>query len=364
MIMSFDGRRTSNRSRLSRLVWQALLLSGCALFLVWMLMAIRTEPLPSTTTIHNNHNQFQSRYHDPPRHHHLHRRRLLGEPNWTLEQARSTHLPMFQVADYTTIGPTSFPKPTALLQTSPKDEIVPVLRPSFGTHRPEQDAILVFAAEYGVQTYLVFLETLQRTGYTGDVVFCISKLDYNNMNVRSYLQSDLTVNVILYVVEFTCFNAEQEIVDSMDGGMRVCQCHFLYGRKTGSDNITALKDPRPPRTVPTTRYELYWIWVLNYHKHSWIMLIDARDTIFQTNPFDKVPRDAITERESGVLFFFGVRSWSFLLCFAFCFCFCFWHIVGVQSLSLVLFVVFASSLLLDFFLVARSGNQSKFTPLV
>ena len=36
------------------------------------------------------------------------------------------------------------------------------------------------------------------------------------------------------------------------------------------------------------------------------MLIDARDTIFQTNPFLQVPREKNLDRDDGVLLFFGV----------------------------------------------------------
>ena len=36
------------------------------------------------------------------------------------------------------------------------------------------------------------------------------------------------------------------------------------------------------------------------------MLIDARDTIFQTNPFLQVPREENLDRDDGVLLFFGV----------------------------------------------------------
>jgi hypothetical protein len=111
-------------------------------------------------------------------------------------------------------------------------------------------------------------------------------------------------------VEFVCLNAEGEQVDSMKGGIRVCQCHNLYGYQTTGNGADATKiplpDPRPARTVPTTRYELYWIWAEHYDKHSWIMLIDARDTVFQTNPFLQVPRETHLERTDGRLFFFGV----------------------------------------------------------
>jgi hypothetical protein len=58
---------------------------------------------------------------------------------------------------------------------------------------------------------------------------------------------------------------------------------------TNTDSTTttkAISDPRTPRPVATARYELYWIWCLQYKSSSWIMLIDARDTWFQLHPFN------------------------------------------------------------------------------
>ena len=231
------------------------------------------------------------------------RRRLMGEENWDLKDTLARHLPMFGLSDFTVLGPTSFPKPTDKAKTSSKDVIVPFLKPAFGTHRPDQDAVLLFAAEYPLATYVLFLSTLRGTGFDGDVVLALSVHDLENKEIADYLKDD--PHVIAYTIEYTCFNAENEEVDSAKGGMRVCQAHSLYGRKADDGTVTPIRDPREPRTVPTTRYEIYWIWAQYYNDHSWLMLIDARDTVFQTNPFDHVPRDT-SNRDSGVLFFFGV----------------------------------------------------------
>jgi hypothetical protein len=246
----------------------------------------------------------------PPSFHH--RRRLLETPldnEEFLKQTAEQHSPLFQESEFTVVGPSAFPKPTrkAVLKFGiPEDEIVNNLSPTSGTHRHDQDAIFLFAAEYSLNTYILFLSSLRETGYDGDVVLAISKHDYNDQKIRDYLEAD--PHAIVYVIEYTCFNFEMEQVDSVKGGMRVCQCDFLYGRKkSGSDDVDPLKDPREARTVATTRYEIYSIWADHYAKHSWLMLIDARDTVFQSNPFENVPRESDPDRESGVLFFFGVR---------------------------------------------------------
>jgi hypothetical protein len=222
-----------------------------------------------------------------------------------LKQTLHSHLPMFQSSEFSVVGPTAFPKPNAVAAESPDDEIVNYLSPTFGTHRKDQDAVLIFAAEYSVNTYILFLSTLRETGFEGDVVVAVSKLDYQDKWVKEFLEND--PHIIVYVIEFTCFNAENETVDSMKGGIRVCKCHNLYGRRQQGE-ITPLPDPRPPRTGQTTRYELYWMWALQYSKHSWLMLVDVRDTVFQSNPFLQVPREPNPDREDGVLLFFGVST--------------------------------------------------------
>lgn len=90
----------------------------------------------------------------------------------------------------------------------------------------------------------------------------------------------------------------------------MCQLANVYGRKNPLDGtVKPAKDPRPGRTVATLRYEWYWIWSLQYSAHSWLMLIDARDTYFQSNPFAKLPRFSSPEDpsvvDSGVLYMFG-----------------------------------------------------------
>lgn len=220
-----------------------------------------------------------------------------------LLQTRHSHLPMFDSADFTVLGPSVFPKPSAFAAESPDDEIVINLKPTFGTHREDEDAVLIFAAEYSVLTYVLFFSTLRETGFKGDIVVAISKLDYKDRSVKEFLESD--PHVIVYVIDFTCFNAEMEAVDSMKGGIRVCQAHKLYATKKGG-SITPLPDPRNARTGQTTRYEIYWMWALQYSKHSWLMLVDVRDAVFQSNPFLKVPREPNSDREDGILLFFGV----------------------------------------------------------
>lgn len=78
----------------------------------------------------------------------------------------------------------------------------------------------------------------------------------------------------------------------------------VYGwRDEQGKVLERAKDPRIGRVVATLRYEWYWIWSLEYSPNSWIMLLDARDSFFQTNPFEGLPRN-----QNGLLYFFGENA--------------------------------------------------------
>ena len=203
---------------------------------------------------------------------------------------------LFTPSSFTVVGPTVFPKPSDMLGQDAR----PNLQPTFGHHRPGVDAVFVFAAEYGIDTYLCFVKSLRRTGFIGDIVFAVSILDIRGKGVKEFFTT--AEHVVTYVIQLSCFNAENEATTSAKGGMRVCQLHHLYADAQGKP----CQDPREPRTIATTRYELYWLWSLHYKPNVWIMLIDARDSYFQKNPFDTVPRDEDSDKTSGLLHFFGV----------------------------------------------------------
>lgn len=219
----------------------------------------------------------------------------------TSEKTASSAVHLLTPSSFTVVGPSVFPKPSAYGQDN--DDVQPYLKPSFGAHRQEADAVFVFAAEYGLNTYICFVESLRKTGFTGDIVFAVSTLDLKDVYTREYL-SEPNNGIVTYELTLKCFNAEMEEVNSAKGGMRVCNLDELWA---GTDQ-KPLMDPRPARTIATTRYELYWIWSLNYDPHSWIMLLDARDAYFQSNPFVNVPREKEKSRTDGVLHFFGENA--------------------------------------------------------
>lgn len=205
------------------------------------------------------------------------------------------------------LGPTFFPKPTQIAEettgTKRTNQIVPYLKPALGTHRPEKDAVVAYASEYQLQNYVVFVDSLRRTGFDGDIVLSVTEGDLKKSEIRDYLSN--AEGVVVYTPEHVCYNFEGEVVDSAKGGMRTCQIDRLWGRKDADGKVTAIDDPRPQRTLATARYEIYWLILLNYNPRSWILVVDARDTYFQANPFTDVPRDTDPSGQSGLLYYFG-----------------------------------------------------------
>ena len=180
-----------------------------------------------------------------------------------------------------------------------------LLKPAFGSHRPDQDAILIFAEGYDLSIYLAFVESLLNTGYTGDLVISISNEAKLKPGVNEYLQShsnnSQSVNVIAYEVNWSCFKQSGETATGSNEGINHCKMDNAFGDANGNP----ISDPRAPRPVATARYELYWMWSLQYNKESWLMLIDARDVWFQLHPFKELEDRG---KVSGELHLFGENA--------------------------------------------------------
>ena len=183
-----------------------------------------------------------------------------------------------------------------------------LLKPAFGSHRPSQDAILIFAEGYDLSIYLAFVESLIGTGYSGDLVISISNEAKLKPGVKEYLQSKNSqsggVNIVAYEVNWSCFKQSGETASGANEGVNWCKMDNAYGDSSGNP----VSDPREPRPVATARYELYWMWSLQYNKESWLMLIDARDVWFQLHPFKELEDRG---KVSGELHLFGV-SFAYL----------------------------------------------------
>jgi hypothetical protein len=211
------------------------------------------------------------------------------------------------------LAPSHFPKPTHLIADGPPDVTV-ITEPVFGKHRPDKDAIFAYAEGYGLEYYMIFLESLAETGFDGDVVLAISEPAMIQRQVMEYLQYQNRVHVVIYNNELTCLdqagNPGAKRRNMPHGGLdifQMCQLAGVYGWKDkATGKVTGVaKDPREHRVVATLRYEWYWIWAEQYNPNMWILLIDARDTIFQSDPFAHVPPRQSLNPKDGLLYFFG-----------------------------------------------------------
>jgi len=277
------------------------------------------------------------------------RRRLQRE--WKPKRNDESQSGLFQPSRIVKVsGPSQFPKPIQMVSI-PKNvtttvaddetiEVVPILEPAFGRHRPDRDAVFAYAEGYNLGVYRMFLETLKGTGFYGDVVLAIAEKRIVADGVEDYLRS-LALSergeedgddapelaVVVYQIPLYCedrgdddhrrrYLPKQGSTDVF----QMCQLPNAYGwRKTKKAEdrqqlddggaVTPVEDPRSGRVVATIRYELYWIWSSRYRSNSWIMLIDARDSYFQSNPFANLPRDDdYLQKESGTLYFFGENA--------------------------------------------------------
>jgi len=192
---------------------------------------------------------------------------------------------------------------------------VPILQPSHGQHRKDADAIFAYAEGYDLNYYLHFVETLLATKFEGDLVIAIAEKKIVEKYVVEYLTS--VPNVIIYHSDMDCFDKDRTTPaprEKMSRGamniFQMCQLHDAYGWVDSEGKVTSKgKDPREGRVVATLRYEWYWMWLQHYQKNSWIMLLDARDSYFQSNPFVNLPRRKNnTNPTSGLLYFFGENA--------------------------------------------------------
>jgi hypothetical protein len=208
---------------------------------------------------------------------------------------------MFEpVEEIARLGPSHFPKPTHLYHDH--DSVVPVARPIIGEHRPNVHAVFAYAEGYALDHYILFLQTLRETGFDGDVVLAIS--DDPHDDIVEFLS--FHKHVVVYKASLDCFDQDRitraprrRIKNQATDVFQMCQLKNIYANST-----TTQQDARAGRVVATLRYEWYWIWSLQYQPQQWILLLDARDSMFQLDPFP----DTLPVTNQSTLYFFGENS--------------------------------------------------------
>lgn len=144
------------------------------------------------------------------------------------------------------------------------------IKPVFGKHRPEADAVFSFAAGYSLINLIGFVGSLLKTGYTGDIVFGLSP-DLPE-DLKEFLEYHAEhSNLVAYAVRLDC-----QLVSSRTR----CTVVDMF-----QENGKYVPDSRPLREKAQLRFEFYWAWSIPYSSNSRIFLLDVRDTYFQLNPF-------------------------------------------------------------------------------
>ena len=212
--------------------------------------------------------------------------------------------------DIVVLGPTVFPKPTSKIVPQ---GAVPIVEPAYGAHRPEVDAVFAYFEGYTIHYFLSFVESLRRTGFDGDVVLAIASKPILNEGIWDYLTQQ--PHVVVYHSDLDCLDPKQmnpaprRILQGDLDIFQMCYLNHVYGWKSKNGTVTGTApDPREARVVATLRYEWYWIWLQQYHNNAWIMVIDARDSFFQVNPFADLPRQSDPHVSQGRLYFYGENS--------------------------------------------------------
>ena len=237
-----------------------------------------------------------------------------GEPIWECPEVGLSNLGPLPVREVPDTSPTTnntkavrdvnaakawaFPPPNLLTQEShqqvqsdgkfvavdnpPKTSKV-IIQPTYGKHRPNVDAVFAFAQGYPLNSFVGFIQTLRDTGFEGDIVLSVSTIETLSGGVKDYLDFLVykeQVPLVVYAVEWECFKKSGEPTDP--NAEADCNLIGMYGEgETGAP----LPDPRFRRPLATARFELYWAWATYYEPTSWILLMDFRDAIFQSQPF-------------------------------------------------------------------------------
>ena len=143
-------------------------------------------------------------------------------------------------------------------------------RPLWGLkHNPANDVVVGLAFGYAVDSYKMFVGSLRKAGFTGDIALSVSPEKEMKRHVAAYLKNQ---HVLAYPFKFTCGGPRGRKLLVTPGG---CVLDDWYRDR----------DARGPRPLAISRYEMYETWLRQYSAESYILDLDTRDTFFQADPF-------------------------------------------------------------------------------
>lgn len=182
----------------------------------------------------------------------------------------------------------------------PNKQIQIRIQPSLGKHTYTQDAIFAIGNTDDLETYVLFLNTLRTSGFQGDVVLSVPKLNTLSEPLLNFLKFHSNhYGLVLYddVIRLEHNDAQvlhngtysndhhDDSSSSASSASGMVYLKGIYGYSTSdsaSSHRPPLDDMRPPRALGIAKYELYWIWSKQYSSTSHILLLDTiHDVYFQ-----------------------------------------------------------------------------------
>ena len=134
-------------------------------------------------------------------------------------------------------------------------------------HNPSADVVVAVGSGYQPRVWHLFVGSLRRTGFTGDIVVGVNRDDLAQAEIVDFAKSQ---GVILYEISAVCGDGKAARKTS-------CSLHKFYEDEEGED--------RSGQPISNLRYELLNAWSQIYDDDSIIFSTDFRDVFFQENPF-------------------------------------------------------------------------------
>ena len=129
-------------------------------------------------------------------------------------------------------------------------------------HHPDSDVVLAMASGYGMNEWRLFVGTLRRTGFVGDICIAVGKKDLQNAELVKYAKR---MQIIIYALDLDCHKA---------GRASACRIKDFYEQ-----------DQEDYTPVSNSRFQIYMALIQIYHKSSVAFVADFRDLFFVHDPF-------------------------------------------------------------------------------
>jgi len=195
------------------------------------------------------------------------------------EQAHQSQMKVQAVRSYSVLEPHQLdvaePRPVFVRGVAVRGGVI-----HWGAHHPDSDAVLAMGSGYGMNEWRLFVGSLRRSGFEGDICVAVSQDDMRNNELLEYTKR---MNVILYEIQLDC--------TGKSGRTRKCRIQGFY--ETDQTDFTP---------VSNSRFQIFMALVQIYNEDSVVFNVDFRDIYFAQNPFPQF-RDLLQSNSASILVF-------------------------------------------------------------